>query len=495
MASERGAEPDLLDTDAAGPAAIRGGVLRLGSFAAGSLLSVISAALMFRHLGLDDSGRYVTIVALVAVAGGVTDAGLIGIGVREYAQSLGLERDAVMRQLLGLRIVLTVAGLGGAVAFALLAGYSQTMVIGTVLAGLALLAIALQSAYSVGLQAQLKLGAVAGADLARQIVNVMSVILLVALGAGLLPFYAANVPAALAALAITVYYVRGAMPLRASFDVRSWGTLLRDTVPYAVATAIGAIYFRLALIIVSLIASAEETGYFGASFRGVEVLIVVPQLLVSSAFPIFARAARDDLARLSYAMGRVFAACLLLGLAVAIILIVGAPFVIAVVAGPEFEPADAVLRYHGVGLVASFVGAGWGYAALSLRRHRDILVVSISALAASAVLVGVLASTHGAVGAAIGTAVAESLLAAGLAVTVRRAGVSLGIDVRETVRVALAGAVAVAAGLVATESLAVPSAAAAAAALLLYGALVAVLRAVPPEAHELLAGVRRRVRG
>ncbi|WP_354699229.1 hypothetical protein DSM112329_04939 [Paraconexibacter sp. AEG42_29] len=492
MASEHGLEPDLLDTDAAGPAAIRGGVLRLGSFAAGSLLSVVSAALMFRHLGLDDSGRYVTILALVAVAGGVTDAGLAGIAVREYAQTGGAARDAVMRQLLGLRIVLTVAGLGGAVVFALAAGYSGPMVLGTLVAGLALLIVALQSAYSVGLQAQLKLGAVAGADLARQVVNVVSVIVLVVLGAGLLPFYAANVPAAIAALAITVYYVRGSMPLRASFDVRRWGALLRDTVPYAVATAIGAIYFRLALILVSLISTAEETGYFGASFRGVEVLIVVPQLLVSSAFPIFARAARDDLQRLSYAIGRVFAACLLLGLAVAIVLIVGAPFVIAVVAGPDFAPAEDVLRFHGLGLVASFVGAGWGYAALSLRRHRAILTVSISALAVSAVLVGILASTHGAVGAAIGTAVAESLLAVGLAITIRRAGVPLGIDVGETARVVGAGLVAVGAGLAATQLLDVPSVLATAGALVLYAGLVVALRAVPPEAAELMQGLRAR---
>jgi O-antigen/teichoic acid export membrane protein len=483
------AEQDLLDTSAAGPAAIRGGAMRLVAFGIGSLLSVLSVALMFRHLGLEDSGRYVTILALVAIAGGVTDAGLVGIGVREYAQTHGESRDVVMRRLLGLRIVLTCAGVVAAVVFALAAGYSSTMVLGTVLAGVAFLLIAIQSACSVGLQAQLRLGTVAGADLVRQVVNVVSVVLLVAVGASLLPFFVANIPAALAALAITAYYVRGSMPLRPTFDVRQWGELLRDTIPYAVATAVGAVYFRLAIILMSLIASAEETGYFGASFRGVEVLIVVPQLLVSSAFPIFSRAARDDHERLSYAMGRVFAVCLLLGVAVAVLLVVGAPFIIDVVAGPDFEPAEDVLRIHGIGLVASFAAAAWGYAALSLRQHRAILLVSLGALVVSAALVSVLASTNGAVGAAIGTAVAEGVLMLGLGLAVRRTGVSLGVDVGITARVLVAGALAVALGLLAIGAGGVPSVVAAALALLVYAAAVGVLGALP---EELLAAVRSR---
>lgn len=485
------AEPDLLDSPAAGAAAIRGGALRLVSFGAGSLLSVLSAALMFRHLGLDDSGRYVTILALVAIAGGITDAGLVGIGVREYAQHQAAERDAVLRQLLGLRIILTVLGLVGAVVFAAAAGYDRTMVLGSVVAGASFLIIALQSAYSVGLQAQLKLGAVAGADLARQLVNVAAVIALVVLGGTLLSFFAATVAAALAALAVTVYFVRGIMPLRPAFDVRRWGGLLRDTVPYAVATAVGAIYFRLAVVLVSLISSSAQTGYFGASFRGVEVLIVVPQLLVSSAFPIFSRAARDDHARLSNAMGRVFAICLLLGVGVAVLLVVGAPFVIQVVAGPEFVPAENVLRIHGAGLVASFVGATWGYAALSLRLHRSILIASVVALAVSATLVSILASTSGAQGAAIGTAIAELIFAAGLAQCIRRAGVSLGIDLRLTIRVLVAGGLAIAAGFLVTEEAGLAAVIAAAVALAVYLAALIALRAVPAELTTLIRSRRR----
>ena len=92
-----------------------------------------------------------------------------------------------------------------------------------------------------------------------------------------------------------------------------WVAMLRDTLAYAAATAVGAVYFRIAIVLVALIATATQTGYFGASFRAIEVLVVVPQLLVGSAFPILARAARDDRDRLDYSLGKLFDVCLILG--------------------------------------------------------------------------------------------------------------------------------------------------------------------------------------
>ena len=66
------------------------------------------------------------------------------------------------------------------------------------------------------------------------------------------------------------------------------------------------ITIRVSILIVSALASGKQLGYYSASFRIIEVLAPVPGLLVGAAFPIFARAARDDHARLGYALGRVF---------------------------------------------------------------------------------------------------------------------------------------------------------------------------------------------
>ena len=110
-----GEPTDLLDTPDAGPAAIRGGAIRVVGYGAGIVITALSAALLFRHLGVDDGGRYVTVLALVSIVAGLTDAGLTGIGMRELVVRHPSEREPLIRNLLGMRIVLGVVGLAGAV--------------------------------------------------------------------------------------------------------------------------------------------------------------------------------------------------------------------------------------------------------------------------------------------------------------------------------------------------------------------------------------------
>lgn len=475
---------DLLDSPDAGAAAIRGGALRVVGYAAGIVLSLGSAAVLFRHLGVEDGGRYVSVQALALLAAGITDAGLTVIAVREYATRSGEDRDRVLRDLLGLRLILTLVGVLAAVGVAAAIGYSETLVAGVAVTGVAVIFTVLQNAYGVGLQAQLRLGWVTAADVLRQAATAVAVVVLVVLDATLFELFLAAFVGNLVALVFIAVAARGTMPLRPAFRLRRAAALLRDTLVYAVATAIGALYFRLAVVLVSLIATADETGYFGASFRGVEALIAVPALLVGTAFPILARAARDDRSRLAYALGRILDVSLVLGVGVAVALGVGAPVVIDVVAGGEFDPAADVLRIHGVGLVASFLAAGWGYAALGLHLHRGVLYANLAALVACVALVPAFTATWGATGAAVATAASELTLMLGNAIIVHRAGVSLTASRSAVPKVLGAAAVAVAVALLSG----LPALPATLVAGVIYLGLVVALRALPDEIVQHLPG-------
>ena len=153
--------------------------------------------------------------------------------------------------------------------------------------------------------ADLRLGWVTLVELVRQVVTVVLITALVIAGAELLPFFAIPIPAALVALILTALLLRREISTRPSFDRAMWTLLLRDVLPFAASTAVASVYFRLAIVLLSLISTAEPTGYFAAPFRVVEVLVVVPSLLVTAAFPIFARAAWDDHERLGYGVRRV----------------------------------------------------------------------------------------------------------------------------------------------------------------------------------------------
>jgi len=267
------------------------------------------------------------------------------------------------------------------------------------------------------------------------------------------------------------------VPLVPAFHAGEWWSLLRDTIPFAAATAVSVIYFRLAIVIMSLVASATETGYFSASFRVIEVLTVVPQLLVGAAFPILARAARDDHERLNYGVGRVLQVSVIVGATLAIGLILGAPFVIDVIAGSSFHPAVPVLRIQAIALVASFAAATFGYALLSLRLHREVLAMFLVALVLSSGLTIWLGSVDGAQGAAIATTTAELGLALAGAIVLARSKARLRPPLGGVVRVLVAATAALAPMLI--EGF--PTAARLAVGGCIYVVLLVLLRAIPEE--------------
>ena len=479
---------DILDTTEAGPKVIRGSMLRIGGHVVGALVAVVATALMIRHLGVVDAGRLVTVVALTAIVIGVSDLGLTGIGLREYTVLTGSARDRFMRNLLGMRIVYPLIGTAFAVLFAVAVGYTNEMVVGTALAGFGMLLFVYHASLAVPLSAQLRLGWVTGLQLAIQVLTAALIAALVVLDAGLVPFLAANIPAVALVLAVTAVVVRGQTPLLPAFDGAEWRRVMREILPYAAAVTVGVVYFRLVTILVSVLSTDRETGLFGASFRVLDAIALIPPLLVSTAFPVLARAARDDSARFAYAMTRLSEAMLIVGCWVALSVVIGAEFLIELIAGPDFDDSVPILRLQGPALLGSFLVATWGYGLLSLRRHRAILVCTLAALVLAAVLSVVLIETDGAEGAAVALTVTELALAAAYGIALTRSGVGLSDVGRLVGPIALALSVAVAVPLL----VGLPSLVAMVTATIIYFAILFVTRSIPAEISNELRSLRRR---
>ena len=150
---------DLIDTEAAGAAAIRGGLLRTASFAGGLLLMLAPAPLLVRHLGDVDFGRYSAVLAVVTIVAGLTEGGVNTIALRGLSATRdAAARDRMMRDLLGLRMALGVVGVLVAVAASAALGYGTTLVTGTLFAALGTFFAATQTLLATVLQSRLRFG-------------------------------------------------------------------------------------------------------------------------------------------------------------------------------------------------------------------------------------------------------------------------------------------------------------------------------------------------
>jgi len=477
---------DILDSREAGPRIIRGGVVRGVGYVVNNLVALVGVMLVTRYLGVADFGRFQTVLSLITVVATVTDAGMATLGMREYAQRSGADREGLMRSLLGLRLTLSLCGAAIAAAIAAGIGYDWQLVAGAFLGGVGLALTVVQTTFAIPLSVQLRNFALTGLDVGRQVLTVGGYGIVILAGGGVLALLGVSVPVGIAMAVAAALLVRAQVPLRPSLQVREWGRLLAASAAFVMATAVGTIYLFTAQILTAAVTDAHDTGLFAASFRVFVVLAAVPGLLITVAFPLLSRAARDDRDRLAYAVQRLVDTTGVLGPAVALVLVLGAPAVLEVVAGPDFVDAAPALRIQAATLLASFLLAPIGFALLSIHAHRGILVANALAFVVTVVAVTALAAPLGPEGAALGTVIGEWTLALGYLVALRR-------ESRDTVPRFGAPARALAAAgasCLAFAFLPLPSWLLAVCGVVVYAVLVLIVRAVPAELLELLP-VRR----
>lgn len=405
---------DVLDSPEAGSTALRGSALRSAAYFGGIGLSIVSTPLLVRSLSVGEYGRYVTVASLMNLVAGVTEGGLNAVALREYSTLQGDARRSALRSLMGIRYTLSLAGVIVGLAFALAAGYESPLLIGAVGAGIAVVFQAIGALLTTPLQGELRFGWLSSISLVSQGLQVVGIVALVLAGAGVVPFLWMGAPITLATLVMTYVLVRGRMDLRASLRWAQVWPLLRDTIPYTAAVALNVVYFRVTILVMSLQASNAQTSYFATSFRVVEVLLGIPALVIGSAYPILARAERDDDDRFDYAMKRILELALLLGVWMAMCTTAGAKVAIDVIGGSDFAPSVDVLRIQGLTLAATGVSVAAGYGLLTLRRYRAMLVMNAVALVVTIVLTLILVPAMGAQGAALATVLTETVLAIGI---------------------------------------------------------------------------------
>ena len=480
------ADPDVLSGPDIADRVVRGGAVRAVGFGIVNVLGVLSSVVLLRHLGVSDFGRYGTVIALVAIASGLADAGLNMTGSRELALlPRGPDRRRLLGALLGVRLLLLAGAALAALAFAVVAGYDSDMVAGTALAGAGAALIGAQSTLTLPLVVELRNGLVTLSEVLKQVILVAGVLALAAAGAALTPFFAVQVLVGVGALLAVPFLVRRTDLARPSLSREDLRHLAIIALPVALASIVTAFYVRTLIVLASLITSEYQTGLFVTSARIMEMIGGVALLVVGVILPVATVAARDDRGRLRYVLAHTTKLALLGGGLLALVVVVAARPIVVLLGGEEFAPAASVLRLQAPVVLTIFLVYAWT-AFLIADGHRRALVRCMLIGLAALFLTGVpLIAEFDADGAAMAAVAADVVLTGVIFVAVRRVGDGrIGVEGSYLARYAAALA---AGGGVALALLAVgPAVVAACAAAAAFSAVAFALRLVPSELTALL---------
>lgn len=394
-------------------ALVRGSMTRSLGYVIATAANALVLPFLFRYLGVERTGQYVTVLSLITILAGVVESGLTGFSLHQYARAPDDQRPALMRDLLSMRLAVVTVSTAIALTFMVLGGYDKTLIAGAACGAVLVLLENIGSTYNVWLTTELRLGWLAISNVARQLLAAALTLAGVILGLPLLAFFALFIPGGLLQALISYGATRHVIPHTPSLNVRRWLALLRASLPFVSAMALGFIYFRVPMLGLSLGGSADDTGYFGAAFRIVETLTTLATFMLTAVVPVLTRAATDDPALHRHGVLRVTEVALIAGGGLAALTAAGAHLAITVLAGPDFYRSTTIVIAIAPVLLFKFLNSAWSLSLVSTGRYRVILRCNLAAAAVATVVSALAIPAFGVAGAAAGLLSAEAALMLG----------------------------------------------------------------------------------
>lgn len=428
-------------------------------------------------------GIYTFAIALTALFRLLPAFSFDPIVTRELAQQPEQEPELVPNAAY-LRLALSVVAYAALAATLVLGGYDNVRTEAGLIAGLALPMIALDT-FRNSLGVRLRLGWTSIADVLEATFTLGGAIVIAATGAGVFAFLWLYV----AAKALNGVVLLGAVARMADFDwkpkVGNWRGLLVAAAPLALATMLIALYFRIDMVVLARLKPAADVGQYGAAYRFLDALLLVPALVMSVLQPVIARSAVGDRSRLQRRYWRATQLMAVAGIGIAVLGVMTGPRALPALPGFEdYDGAGRALAVLSVAAALSFIGAVVQTTLIATHRQRQLLYVAGAALLVNIALNAALIPPYSYMGAAWATVITEVAV---LVFSLWAAyPLHLGLPVRGLGRALAAGAI-LAAVLAATHAL--PPLVQVAVGVLAYGVAVLVTGAV--SRSELGLFVRR----
>lgn len=354
-------------------------------------LGLAAVAIMTRYLGAAGFGKYVTIIAYLQLFGLAADMGLTLVTSQLLAKGEH-DEQTIIGNLLAYRLATAALFLLPAPVIALFLPYGTPIVTGIALATASFFAIALNQVFIGLYQKHLLMARASLAEIGNRAVLLGALLAAIYYNLGLQGVVIATVAASMAQLLINYWLSRGLVRVRLAFNRALWRQIFSVSWPIAVTISFNIIYLKADTLILSLLRPASEVGFYGAAYRVIDVIVMLPFVLAGLLLPQLTRAwherGRKDFTQL---LQHAFDTMAIIALP----LMVGTQFVanrlMQLVAGPEFASSGPILRILILASGAIYLGTVFSHAIIAIDKQKQTIwayiVVAITSLVGYLILI------------------------------------------------------------------------------------------------------------
>lgn len=387
----------------------------LGSRLVVAVLGYAGTILVVRLLGAEDFGRFAFVFSLIGLLSFATDLSSSRVMVRALAQP-GADRAALAGAYVCLRAALGLLTYAVAVGFVVVAGYSSEIVTATALAGIALPLGAVSAALDAVFQAEVRLGQVAVADVVGQLAQLALTVAVAVARPSLLLFVLPALLFDVVVLAWKTFFVRRLVVPRLSFQPRLYASVLRQAAPIAAGTTLFAVSAQAAVVLLSKLDSFTAVGLYSVALKFVVLAGFLPRSLATPLLPLLARSWPHDPDRFWATINRALLLAVVSGGAVAAAFVPVAGDVVALLYGEDYREAGFATAVTVAASCATFSIVVGITVLITVGRYRHFIGLGALDLTATMTLTLALVPTLSYEGAAMGTAAAQLLVLAVMAV-------------------------------------------------------------------------------
>lgn len=318
-------------------------------------ISLVLIAAITRYLGVSGYGEYTTIFAYVSFWAVLADFGFFWILVREISQPQA-EINKIFQNIITLRTCL------GIVIFSLsflvaqfIPSYSSVVKLGIGACAAGWFWMTLNSTLIGVFQANLKMYYAVITDVIGRIIILALVLMMIKLNQGLITiiwvYFLGNLINWLGSL----YLARSLVRFRLAFDFPLWKKYFYEAVSMGLVLIFGYLYFKTDTVVLSLLKSSQDVGIYGAPYKILEILLLIPGMFLGNVFPIISRYLTAKDSRLNSAVQKAFDFLSMAAVPVVVGGLVLAYPIIKFVAGQEFVQASTVGPLWGLDINAPLV--------------------------------------------------------------------------------------------------------------------------------------------
>ena len=320
----------------------------------------ILPALLFiyiaRELGDEDFGKLSFAYSFAGICFIAADFGLSTILIRNVSRQKELTKEYV-GNILTLKIVLSFICVSVIGLFILFTDYPADVITILVIFGGVMFFKALVDFFCAVLNAHERMDIEALIKGANHILLFLSGIVILVLGHGLFVltniFFAVYLISSIIGFYMVYVIV---VEIRPCFDLRFWKYILRESLPLALTVVFTVIYFKIDIVMLSLIrGDNSEIGWYSAAMRLIELVGVLPALIVSALFPIVSSLYKESLDSLKNVFKTSFRYLLAIALPITVGTLLLSEHLTYTIYGEEYVKTIPALKILSLAIIFIFV--------------------------------------------------------------------------------------------------------------------------------------------